>query len=183
MENITRDELEIMLASHGKKEEVTIVGSTVPRMNKTDNPYFNRIKKHAVVVGDICFRYKDEVDEQRNREQSLVTVAGHPVSQTVEEFTPQPRTWGEKEDTKKRSGALVYHNDKKYLELLVKQSVSYEYRDENGDLVDKDLVKPFLVKRSKPKTQQTDKEVMVRDYLLSNVVAINLGGKQFKVKG
>jgi hypothetical protein len=183
MENISRDDLRKMLESHGEQTEVTIASDTTPRMRKTDNPYFDRIKKHAIVIGDICWNYVEEVNKQRQREGALTMVSGHPVSQPVEEFSAQPRVWGDKEQTKERIGALVYHNDKCYLELMVKQSVSYEYRDENGDVVDKDLVTPFLYSSSKPKTQRTDKEVMVRDYLLSNVVAINLGGKQFKVKG
>ena len=183
METITRDNLRTMLESHGEQTEVTIVSNTTPRMRKTDNPYFDRIKKHAVVIGDICWNYAEEVNKQRQREGALTMVSGHPVSQPVEEFSAQPRVWGDKDQPRERIGAMVYYKGKEYLELMVKQSVSYEYRDENGDVVEKDLVKPFLYSSSKPKTQRTDKEVMVRDYLLSNVVAINLGGKQFKVKG
>ena len=183
MNNVSKDEFRRMLESHGNRTEVTIVATTTPRMRKTDNPYFGQIKKHAVVVGDICSSYSDEVNQQRQRENALQLVAGQPVSQPVEEFAAQPRVWGEKEETRERVGALVYHNDKVYLELLVKQSVNYEYRTENGELIEKDLVKPFLYVNKKPRTQRTDKEVMIRDYLLDNVIAITLGGKQFRVKG
>ena len=129
METITRDNLRTMLESHGEQTEVTIVSNTTPRMRKTDNPYFDRIKKHAIVIGDICWNYAEEVNKQRQREGALTMVSGHPVSQPVEEFSAQPRVWGDKDQTRERIGAMVYYKGKEYLELMVKQSVSYEYRD------------------------------------------------------
>ena len=182
MQTITQNELKTMLESHGSRAEVTIAAATVPRMRKTDNPYYDRVKKHSIVVGDICFNYEDEVNKQRHREQALNLVAGAPVQQDVTEFKAQARTWGEKEQTRERVGALVHKGPDAYLELMVKQSVMHEYRDEAGNKVDKAAIAPFLTASKKPATQGTDKEVMIRDYKLTNIVSIVLAGRTYRVQ-
>jgi hypothetical protein len=181
MQTITHDGLKTILEGHGTQAEVTVASVTVPRMRKTNNPYYDRVKKHSIVVGDICFNYENEVNKQRHRESTLSLVAGVPTQQPVTEFKAQSRTWGDKEQTRERIGALVYHGADAYLELLVKQSVRHEYRDSEGNVVDRSVLEPFIYKAPKPQTQQTDKEIIVRDYKLTNIVSIVLAGRVYKI--
>jgi len=181
MQNVTTEQLKYILEGRGTQTEVTIASATVPRMRKKNNPYFDRVKKHSIVVGDICFRYEDEVNKQRQREHTLNLVAGEPVEQEVTKFEALNRTWGEKEQTRERVGALVYHGQNAYLELKVAQSVRHEYRDLDGNLIDKENIKPFLYESKPSQRQGTDKEVIIRDYKLSNIVSILLDGRTYKV--
>lgn len=176
MQNVTLEQLRYILEGRGTQTEVTIASATVPRMRKRNNPYFDRVKKLSVVTGDICFRYEEEVNKQRRREHTLNLVAGEPVVQEVTRFQSQERTWGEKEQTRERVGALVYHGQNAYLELLVTQSVRHEYRDEQNNIVDKNAIKPFLYDSKQPQTQGTEKPVIIRDYKLTNIMSILLDG-------
>ena len=85
---------------------------------------------------------------------------------TGEEYTPQPRKWGV------RTGPVIDHNGKQYLEVRVLQSLGHEYR-QGAELVNNSVVEPFL--------RQAENPVILRDYKLESITEITIGGETYHV--
>lgn len=165
MPAITRQELETLLTKHPGAVMCTITAETVPKMRKTNNPWFGRITKVAVVNGVINWIYEKSVNRQRERE-------GHP-----EVFFAVERMWG----VRLTGTPFVEHKDKKYLELKVEKSVEYKYRDEDGNDVPASEINPFLY-TSKSKRQETEKEILLRDYALDSITQVAIDGENYWVE-
>jgi len=156
-------------------QPVTLCTETVPSMNKTDNPFYDkikkcfRVKKRSWVNGMIGWSYQNSVNNQRERE-------GH-----TETFAAQPRKWGERIP----GSPLVRNKELYYLELKVERSVEAPLYYLDGELVENeerlDEIKSYLVKKKQALTQETDKEIILRDYALTSLLSIKLGGEEYRV--
>jgi hypothetical protein len=152
--------------------EETVSGTTTvsldivtdPRMKKTANPYLGTMK-YVKLNGMLGFDYSNSVNNQQEREGQ------------DKDFTPHERKWGTLRDNR----LFVDHKEKVYLQVKV-QSASDPIYMLNGSVIDKDKVKPFLPKRSAPKTQdQIEKKIILRDIEMSNIKAIRMNGKSYVV--
>lgn len=155
---------------------VTIVAETDPRLLKTGNPYAGATKVSRV-NGLLNWIYENAVNNQRSRENQPLDNNGE-----VEHFTALPRKWGSR--VKRNDGTvtpLVEHKGKQYLELKVQQSLGYEYRDANGNVIDPANVEPFLPKRKEGARQEVDNPVILRDYSIENIQQITLDGIVYEI--
>lgn len=161
---------------------VTLITETIPPMNKTNNPYYDsdkgafRVTKRSWVNGIINWNYSNSVTNQRLRE-------GH----AEPEFIAQPRKWGERI----AGSPLVRHKDMLYLELKVERSVEQPLFYLDGELLDETSEKDKMILADiqrwiKPSrqaaTQETDKEIILRDYKLDNILSIRCGGEDYRIK-
>ena len=165
---ITQRQLEEMLANQKGATMVTVVTRTEPRMRKTGNPFVGRVFMISRVNGVANFIYGNSVNRQREREG------------TEADFQAEPRKWGERV----KGTPLVLHKGQMYLELKVERSLGHTYVFANGSaLTDTDVtsLKGFLYKSSQAKTQQTDKEIILRDYKVANIVAITMGRIRYTI--
>jgi len=156
-------EFEHILEETKGAKPVTIVAKTFPKVRKTNNPHPN-IVKVSRVNGMVNFIYENAVNNQRKREGE------------TPDFEAAPRQWGQRIE----GTPLVKHNDKTYLEFKVERSLDYHYED-NGIMVPEDEVAPFLPKRSESSRQNVEKEVILRDYAIENIVSVRMNGETLLV--
>lgn len=127
------------------------------------NPFRGQVVKVAVVNGIINFYYENSVNNQRVREE------------LPDDFVAFPRKWGQRI----AGTPLVEHNDKTYLELKVERSLGHEYRHrDTGQVIPKELIRPFLKPRY-PSRQGVEKEIILRDYALPNILKIRMKNEEY----
>lgn len=163
MKSITTESLVNSIRSRKGAEFITIVTNTDARLLKRGNPNKN-VRKISTVNVTVGFDYTSSVNKQRTREE------------LESEFVAQPRKWGERIDLK-----TVGHNGGIYLTYKGEKCLNTRYVGENGEEISKDVVAPFLPKKSKPKTQGTEKEIIYRDVAVGNITQINFRGGKFEV--
>lgn len=183
MQTITRNELREQLQSRKGAAMVSIVSITEPAWRAKHaetgepNPHRGEVHKVAHVNGVINWRYANAVNNQRMREGQPTDDEGN-----VEHFEALPRKWGVR--ISRDDGTitpLVEHKGRHYLELKVERSLGHEYRDDEGNVYDDATIHPWLRKRSKSKRQQTDREIILRDYALDSIDQIRMDGEVYQV--
>jgi hypothetical protein len=146
---------------------ITFESLTEPAQRKTDCPY-DVILKLSTVNAATGFDYESNVQNQQVREG------------LSPDFKAQPRKWG-----KKVTLALVEHEGKYYLcvrPLKVLENPLFFGRRGNDLIpVKKEEIAPWLRESGRAHTQNTEKEIPYRDYLVSNIRTINVGGASYEV--
>ena len=167
-------------------QPVTLITQTIPSMNKTGNPYYDkekgtfRVYKRSEVNGMVGWNYSNAVTRQRMRED-------HPDPV----FEAQSRKWGERI----AGSPLVKHKDDLYLELKVEKSLNtplYYLDDELLDVTDSEQgkknaliladIQRWIKEPRQAATQETEKEIILRDYNLKNILSIKCGGVEYRIK-
>ena len=118
-----------------------------------------KITRQNVMIG---FDYQNAVNNQRTREEIEA------------DFVSAPRRWGHRVDLK-----TVEHKGKTYLTTATLTHYSTVYVDGNGQPVDKELIAPHLKAKSKPTRQETEKEIVYRDFKAENIREITMNGETF----
>lgn len=190
MKLINRTELLNLLFSVKGAKIVTITTKTTPRLIGGKSCPYNGVEKIAVVNGVINYSYENAVNNQRTREGK------------EQDFQSQARAWGKQlftdntnSRTQKRLIPFVikkWNNDvisqdefasipqnEIYLNIKVERSLDYKYML-NGVEVDKSEVNGYLP-RPTSNTQDLDKEVMPRNYLITNITDITIDGVSYKI--
>jgi hypothetical protein len=165
---ITVAELEAMLASLKPGANIiTLSMATTPRMRKTGNMYFGKVRKHATANVQIQADYERAINAQRTRE-------GKPS-----DFKAQPRVWGERIG----NTCLIDNNGRKYMAFRALRCLRSTLRDLQGHFLPENVVEAIkgFIYVSKSKTQKTDVEIIWRTVALENVRRININKKRYEV--
>ena len=164
---ITSIELYDMLANLSGAKMATIETMTVPSMRKTRNPFYDKVLKMTRVNVTLNFIYANSVNNQRSKEGN------------EEVFVPHQRKWG----VRISNSTLVTHDGKLYVEAKMNgKPQSVEYYLTNGESISKDVLLPFLPKKSSNQEHQgVEKEIVLRDYSLDSITAIDVNGKRFEI--
>jgi hypothetical protein len=174
--SLTHNGMVEMLSAEKGARIVTITAKTTPNMRKTNNPFYNQrekaftVSKVSRVNGMINWSYENSVNNQRARE-------GH-----GDAFEAHPRTWGQRI----QGTPFVHHmkkdgSIKRYLEVKVERSLGHFYMDEYGKEIDAALVQPWLVDASPSRRQETEKEIILRDYALESIIGLVHKGTNYIV--
>ena len=163
MKAITQENLQSMLADIRGATFATLVTKTDARLKKTGNPFGN-VEKVSRVNVCLGFQYEKAVNRQRAREG------------TEADFEAVPRQWGEK-----ISPMFIAHKGKIYLETKVERSLSTTYLDSKGQEIPSEAVKPFLPARAESSRQETEKEILVRDYAMDSILSLSFRGEDYVV--
>lgn len=139
----------------------TLITETDARLKKTGNP-FGDVRKVSRVNVTLGFQYENAVNRQRTREG------------TDADFEAAPRQWGER-----ISPMLIGHKGKTYLETKVERSLGYTYLDATGKELTPEEIAPYLPAKSANSRQETEKEILVRDYALESIRSLSMGGEQY----
>jgi hypothetical protein len=162
MKVISKDNLVTLLLSIKGATFATICTDTDARLKKTGNPY-GQVRKLSRVNVCLGFQYKNAVNRQRLREGS------------EGDFEAEPRQWG-----RRVPGTMfVEHNDKLYLETKVEKSLNHTYFAADGTMLTEEQVAPYLPARSKSSRQETEKEILVRDYALDSIRSLSFGSEVY----
>lgn len=142
-----------------------IIGLTTITEPKLKKGHPEGVVKISRINGVINCDYSNCVNNQREREGQSP------------DFIPEPRAWG----TRLTNLPMVSHVTKDgdhrlYLEVKVQRVISTEYK-QYGKVIPYEMIKPFLYdKKSNVEHQGLDKEVVWRDYLVKNIISIDLDG-------
>lgn len=142
---------------------VTLTTATEPRL-KRSNP-FGPITKISVVNGVINFNYQNAVNKQREREDKET------------DFVSQPRTWGQKI----AHTPFIEHNGKYYLTIKVEKTQSPTYVDSNGHEINVSDLIPHMYAQSESSRQDVEKEIITRDYCMSNVTMVTMNSVTYQI--
>ena len=144
---------------------VSVDAVTSPKMNKTGNPFFGKVKKFCRMDGLIGFDYSNSVNNQAEREGK-------------EERDAKPRAWGILSDDR----IFVTHKGRHYLQMKVQSSSTPVYKDEQGNEIAKALLEPFMPPKSVSSTQaDLEKEVCVRDVTMDNLTGMRFNGGEYEI--
>ena len=165
MEKITRSKaLELMLSLLGGNTFVGVMATTVPKMRKTGNPWYDNVKKTTSVGGCLLHNYEANVNAQRARE-------GKPT-----DFVAQASKWGKRIGNScifahTPKGATV---EKHYLDLRILKVSRSRLFTKDGTRISMDTIKPWQTPRKKSEKQNLRKEIVIRRYMFSNIRRINV---------
>jgi hypothetical protein len=150
----------------------TIIAETPVKMNKTGNPYHDKIIKRQKSNVFINFDYAKSVNAKLVKEGK------------TPDFVASPRKWG----TKLPGTPVVFYAEKQkyYLEtrfLGNEPKVEYFQINENGskEITEKSLFEQFLPpsKSLSSEHQGLDEAVILRDFDVANIYSIAVGGKTY----
>jgi len=164
MKAITRSELASLLRGIRGATFATLVTKTDARLKKTGNP-FGPVDKVSRVNVTLGFQYENSVNRQRVREES------------EPDFKAAPRQWGERIP----GTVLVEHKGKLYLETKVERALGHRFMDSSGTEIPSAKVERFLPARRPSTRQETEKEILVRDYRLDSIQALVLNKEEIVI--
>ena len=150
-----------------KQTFCNIVTETNVRMNKTGNPYHNKITKKSIQNVMIGTTYENRVNNNLEREEK------------ERNFEVSENKVGE------HLSKVVLYNDntkKYYLQYErfneVKPTVEYIFE---GNEIEKKLFENFMIKSNNYSNQGTDRTVNILSVTLNNIKQITLNGQKYKV--
>ena len=151
---ITETALVEMLRANKGATAVTIVAKTSQSVT---------VFKVSRVNGMIGFRYDNAVNRQLAREGQQA------------DFVAKPRKWGRHIE----GTPLVEHKGNSYVELKVEKSLGYRFEHFNGTPFTDAETAAWLAShpiKSRPTTQGTEKEIILRDYKVDSIISITYRG-------
>jgi hypothetical protein len=165
---ITRPQMKNLFMSVTKPEMINLVTETIPKMNKTGNPYYGEIVKKSRCNFLLCTDYSKRVNNNRIKEDK------------ENDFVPQAPKG------KKHISPCVLTDEKTETKLYlmverfdeIKPKVMFFHNDEP---IDKAMFQEFLPKPSESNTQELDREVKPLTYLFDSIVAFSFRGRKFEV--
>lgn len=148
---------------------VSIWTETAPKMlakaNGVPNPYKNKqVVKRSKNNGIINFHYENAVNNRRVKEDS------------EPDFVAKPRQWG----SRIPGTPLVEHKGNFYLEMKVERCLENEILVD-GDPAPDDL-KNFLPHKEEGSRQELESPVIIRDFKVDNIKAVQMNGEFYTVK-
>jgi hypothetical protein len=165
---ITRPQMRTLFMGVTKPEMINLVTETIPKMNKTGNPYYGEIVKKSKCNFLLCTDYSKRVNVNRVKEDKETDF----VSQTPKgkkHLSPCVLT-DEKTETK------LYLFVERFDEI--KPKVVYFHNDTP---IEKELFQEFLPKVYESGTQDLNREVKPLTYLFDSIMSFSFRGRKFRV--
>ena len=145
----------------------TFLAITEVKMNKTGNPYHERITKKQKSNVFINFDYAKSVNRALTKEGKEA------------DFEAKPRKWGER----LTGTPLVFHKDEYYLEArFLNNEPKVEYFLDNTESVDKEVFESFLPPKNNSSIKEhqgLEEEIIIRDFKVRNIREITLDGNHY----
>lgn len=167
MPKITTTELVALLSTIKGNTFFSFEALTKPEQRKTDNPY-DEILKLSTINASTGFDYESNVQAQQVREGLNPN------------FKAQARKWGNK-----ISDVLIEHEGKHYIRCRVLKTLEdpifFGRRGHELIRVEKASIEAWLPPKRRAATQNTDKEIVYRDFLVSNVRRITILNGTYEV--
>ena len=165
---ISENDLIVLLNNQTKYQFTNVKMRTIPKMNKTGNPYYGEIVKKSRCNFLLCTDYSKRVNNNRIKEDK------------ENDFVPQAPKG------KKHISPCVLTDEKTETKLYlmverfdeIKPKVMFFHNDEP---IDKAMFQEFLPKQYESNTQELDREVKPLTYLFDSIVAFSFRGRKFEV--
>lgn len=174
---IALQDLQLELATSKGAQFISLITVTYPDLNRNvlqPCPFDFDILKVSYINCCINFDYTSAVNKQRERE-------GKPT-----DFVPQPRKWG----TRLKDLPFIAHvkkdtgEAKLYLEVKLEKSINHIYYCIlQNKIYSDEIVNPFLKeKKSNKEIQDVEKEIILRDYDVKNIICIVFDKQGYIIK-
>jgi hypothetical protein len=166
--NVNQQEMLEILSNVEKSTFIHLVTETKVRMNKTNNPYFDKVKKLQKGTYLIGNEYETRVQTNEGKEglekqfESEENKVGTHVSKCV--------LFNEKLNS--------YYLQYEYFKESNVQ-ISYEFE---GNEIDKNLFESYLVKKSESSRQEQQRKVFFQSYKLDSIKEFTLNGTKYVVE-
>lgn len=165
--NITKVEMLEILSRVEKSTFINLVTETKLRMNKRNNPYYDKVIKKSKSNFLIGNDYETRVQTNESKEG------------LTPDFVSEENKVGN------HVSKCVLFNDKTQSHYLmverfdeIKPQVEYVFE---GNQIDKMLFNDFMVKVSETSRQEQERKVMVLSYKLDSIKEFSLGGEHYVV--
>jgi hypothetical protein len=148
---------------------VTVVVNTEPRMRKTGNPFYGKIRKISRYNGQVNFQYDGAVERQLAKE-----------GKSVDDFR-RGESWHVpviREDGTLTPFCQHKSNGTKYLRFRMLNVIESKYVMSDGSPVDESEVREYLQQGNNYANQGTDNPVKIITVALDNVESLTANGKQ-----
>lgn len=167
---INQIQLRMLLMNVSKPKFTNIVSETIPSMNKTDNPYYEEVKKVSKGNYFIGGTYEDMVNTRMFKEGLQPT------------FESMECSLGDKVEGSK---CLQFNEklDRYYLQYFIfpTSNIKSEFKFK-GNSIEKHLFESYLVKKSKTSRQPQDNKHIVQSFKLESIKEITLDGIHYIVE-
>lgn len=154
------------LEEKGKTEIISLIANTELKMNKKAvdgsgaiNPYWEQdIRKYTYLTGVIGFNYQKAVNGRREKEGKEA------------DFIAESPQWGEM-IAKAAKAHFVDGIVKLYIPVCCKDTICQYYADAQGNIIDKESLKPFLpIKKAEGARQGLENVLVYRTYTVTNIM-------------
>lgn len=168
-QNISREELVTLLSQVEKSTFVNLVTETKVRMNKRNNPYFDKVVKRSKCNYLIGNEYESRVNKNYTKEelnptfQSEECKVGNHISKCV--------LFNEKSNS---HYLMVERFDE------IKPQVEYTFE---GNGIDKQVFEGYMTKVYESQKQEQERKVMVITFKIDNIKEVSLEGNHYIVEG
>lgn len=169
--SVNKDTLILSLMNMKGSNFISFVSHTQPKMKKTGNIYANKIVKISNVSANVGFDYESGVNRRREKEGK-------------ETDFQSKSNWHEPVINNGSITALSRHckTGELYLRCNVLKSNSVYVNIENGEIVEKEALDPFLQKTDYKSSQGLDdSQITFNCYKLDSIKSITFDKKTFKV--
>jgi hypothetical protein len=165
-ENITRQELITLLSEIDKPTFTNVVMETMVRMNKTNNPYYNKVVKRSKCNYSLGVNYENRVINNYTKEG---------IESTFETEKPSGKTHISK-------CLLVSDKDNSVHYVMLERFDEIKPTNEfifEGNEIDKQLFQDFMVKYTESQKQEQDRKVMVITPKIENIKEMSINGTKY----
>lgn len=164
---VTIEELLTIIAAETRYQIISIILNTVPKMRKTDNPFFGIVSKLAKYSAGLNFIYENSVNNKREKEGNFDDAP----------FVAQERAWGEH-----ATKSIIIKEDGNYLQLKVEKKLEETFVNlADSTFIDKSALMPFL-QIPKPNTNQLlENPVVIISPKFTNIVEVVMNGERYVV--
>lgn len=142
---------------------MTVSVSVEPKMRKTDNPYYGKVRKNSRYNGQVNFHYDPAVIRQLEKE-----------GKSLDSFR-KGESWHEpviREDGTLTPFCQHKKSGKRYLRFRILNTIDSEYVDDNNNRIEKSEIEKYLQESGGYANQGTDNPVRIITVDLDNVTKI-----------
>jgi hypothetical protein len=173
MIRMTRNELVDYLKNITGSTFIGVTVNTIPKMRKTNNPFFNRINKRNTIGGIVNFHYDEGVLRRLEKE-----------GKSPDDFK-RGTSWHEPILNNNRLTPLCKHKDRDeyYLRLQLTTIGDPKYLDiKTNTEVDKQTISDFLSEQSSYSNQGLDSPLKILTYSINSIDRISIKGEEILVR-
>lgn len=167
MENIAR----LLTENVNGATFITIDTVTKMRLNKTNNPHFDRVSKMTFGLNVMVFQNKTTNAYDNMVKRRLTREGKNP-----QDFQLSPRTWGQRIE----GTCFVTHKGKYYVEVICLRSGSSEYFLDHNPINFEDIQGVPAGYRQEAHQGGLDDKVIIRTYAVDNIHSMTINGHKYE---
>jgi len=139
---------------------ISFESQTIPKMRKTNNPYFDRVVKLTRAVVQVGRDYENAVNNQLKKEGKEANFKASPPS--GRHHISKLLTAKNDDEKQLYVNIFYFNNDKARIKVKYIDTIT-------GKEIDKALLAPFMPKANEAEQGGVDKKIIIRPYKLESI--------------